>query len=167
MCLDRTLMVFLFACLCGCGAGSPTPGAMGTAGQNTGNRCSDITWQTFTVVEPRLEIPRRRFDDRGGLETFSFHSLNRRFRKVVNQTQVVFTLRPDIDVPTAHILKPQPGNGPQKRFRIPRAREHPGVKPVRRGRQPEQTKLKNLRLHGLNLLSNKLARLNHFVRPYI
>ena len=70
-------------------------------------------------------------------ETFSLHSLNRRFRQVVdqtvvNQTKVVLTLRPDIDVPTAHVFEPQPRNGSQERFREPRARQHPGIKPVRR-----------------------------------
>ena len=135
--------------------------ALESTGQRTGNRRSDILGQAFTVVEPGLKIPGRRFDDRGGLETLGLHPVNCRLRQVVDQTQVVFTLRPDIDVPTAHVFKPQPGNGPQERFRVPRAREHPGVKPVRRARQPEQAKLENIRIHGLNLLPDNLARLTH------
>jgi hypothetical protein len=103
------------------------------------------------------------------LKTLGLHPVNRRFGQVVDQNQVVLNRRPDIDVPAVHVFKPQPGNGPQKRFRAPRAWEHVGVKPTRRGRHPDETKLKNLRLHGLNLLSDRLARLNYFVfvRPYI
>ena len=53
--------------------------AVESVGQSTGNRCSDSVWQTLTVVEPGLKIPARRFDDRGRLEAFRFHSFNSRF----------------------------------------------------------------------------------------
>src|SRR5665213_2354205 len=84
--------------------------------QRTRNGRANVSAQALTVVEPRLKVPWRRFDDRRGLESLSYHSVDCRFREIVDQTQVVFALRPDIDAAAPHVFQAQPGDGPEQRI---------------------------------------------------
>ena len=61
--------------------------------------CGEFLRQDLTVINPSLKIAKRRFNDNGRVEARLFHRVNAFYSEVVEQTQLVFALRTNVNIP--------------------------------------------------------------------
>jgi hypothetical protein len=65
------------------------------------------------MIQPCLEVARRRLDNESGSESFVLHFLDCCGRKVVHQAKVMLSFGADINVATVGVLVGEPRNGPE------------------------------------------------------
>ena len=103
------------------------------------------------MIQPRLEVARRRLHDDRRLEAFRLHPLESRGVEVINQAQCVFALRANVDVPSLAVLVFEPANGLQQRRLIPRPRQHFGLVRLSIDGRFVEADLENIDRHGVGL----------------
>jgi hypothetical protein len=68
-------------------------------------------FEDLAVIQPRLEVIGRGLHDKGRLESFHFHPLDRFRTKVVDEAQTVSSRRPDIDMAALRVFVAEPLDG--------------------------------------------------------
>src|SRR5439155_11511558 len=110
-----------------------------------------------TVIQPRLKIHRRRFDDQGGREAGFFHSLKSIDFQIIDQRERVLAFWSDVDVASLPVLKLEPRNRFNQGVGGQASRKHLGLGgPVSIWCRLIQSDLDRIRIHRKYLLPDGL-----------
>jgi hypothetical protein len=85
--------------------------------------------KNLPMVEPRLKVPRRGFDDQRGRESFALHGIDRFSAQIVDETERMRAVGPDKDVRTMDAFLAQRfDRGQDQRGAAILAEHHPVVR---------------------------------------